>query len=158
MARMFNMAFSRSLTVDDVVAMLGEVVPPGTQLLVQDGDWDVPDEVTGLWARLRDTGDPAWPLALEVLVCPCDLGPYPDLRVAEHIGARLGMDVLCDVDPAVCEVDPSDPYYVLALVGGRWFLASTAGTRFAGPYTDGSREWPGDKAVALIRPVVVRTR
>ncbi|MET8981082.1 hypothetical protein ABZX85_36325 [Streptomyces sp. NPDC004539] len=159
---MFSVTVSRPLTVADVVAALAELFPPGTRLVLQPPGADVPDDTGGLWAGLEPTEDPAWPLGLVVHVYECDLGPYPDLRFAEHIGERLGVNVLCGVDPSLVDVDPQDPYYSLTLVGGRWYLASTAFTRLWGPYTvcdaDGFREEPGDEPVKLIRPVVVDTR
>ncbi|MFB7473576.1 hypothetical protein [Kitasatospora sp. NPDC056184] len=160
---MFSITVSRALSVADVAAVFAELVPPGLPLAVQPPGADVPDGIGGLWAILEPTEDPAWPLGLVVHVYACDLGPYPDLRFAEHIGERLGVDVLCGVDPSFVEVDPQDPYYSLALVGGRWYLAGTAGTRLWGPYSvrgaDGRlREEPGGEAVRLLRPVVVDTR
>ncbi len=162
-AIMFSLTVSRVLTVADVSAAFVELVPPGLRLVVQPDEADIPDDTGDLWIRLVGNEDPAWPLSLDVLGgYDRGLGPYPDLRVAEHLGARHGVDVLCGVDPAVSDVDPLDPYYRLALVGGRWHLASTAGTRLMGPYTvcdaDGFREEPGDEPVKLIRPVVVDTR
>lgn len=159
---MFSITVSRPLTVADVAAVFVAFTPPGAQLVVQPPGADVPDDMGSLWAILEPTEDPAWPLGLVVHVYECDLGPYPDLRLAEHIGERFGVDVLCGVHPSLVDVDPYDPYYALALVGGRWHLASTAGTRLTGPYTvcdaDGFRNEPGDEPVELIRPVVVDTR
>ncbi|MET9088112.1 hypothetical protein ABZX77_40580 [Streptomyces sp. NPDC004237] len=159
---MFSITVSRPLTVAEVVAVFVALTPPGLQLVVQPPGADVPDPMGSLWAGLEPTGDPAWPLGLVVHVYECDLGPYPDLRLAEHIGERFGADVLCGVDPSLVDVDPWDPYYALALVGGRWYLASTAGTRLMAPYiscgADGFRTEPGDEPVKLIRPVVVDTR
>jgi len=157
MTDMFTVAVSRPLAVGDVVAMFAELIPPGLPIVVQAAGADVPDDVGSLWARLEPTEDPVWPLDLVMWVHECDLGPYPDLRVAELLAERFGVDVLCGVDPAVVDVDPHDPFYSLALIGGRWYLASTAGTRLMGPYTDGIREEPGDEPVKLIRPVVVET-
>ncbi|MGV9778732.1 hypothetical protein [Streptosporangium sp. NPDC003464] len=160
---MFSITVSRALTVADVVATFVELIPPGLQLVVQPDDADIPDKMGDLWIRLVGNEDPAWPLSLDVLGgYDCGLGPYPDLRVAEHMGERHGVDVLCGVDPSLVDVDPQDPYYRLALVGGRWYLASTAGTRLMGPYTvcdtDGFRKEPGEESVKLIRQAVVDTR
>lgn len=159
---MFSITVSRPLTVAEVVGALAALTPPGLRLVVQPPGADVPDDMGSLWATLEPTEDPTWPLGLVVHVHECDLGPYPDLRLAEHIGERFGVDVLCGVHPSLVDVDPYDPYYALALVGGRWHLASTAGTRLMGPYTvrgaDGFRTEPGDEPVKLIRPVVVDTR
>ncbi|MEU6227975.1 hypothetical protein [Streptomyces sp. NPDC047042] len=162
MTIMFSITVSRPLTVAEVVAAFVALTPPGLQLVVQPPGADVPDDMGSLWAGLEPTEDPAWPLGLVVHAYECDLGPYPDLRLAEHIGERFGADVLCGVDPSLVDVDPWDPYQALALVGGRWYLASTAGTRLMGPYTscgaDGFRNEPGDEPVKLIRPVAVDTR
>jgi hypothetical protein len=94
---------------------------------------------------------------LNVLVCrvECGLGPYPDLRIAAGLWERFGADALCGTNPFAGELDPHDPYWSLACVGGQWYLASTAGTRLMGPYTDGTREFVGDEAVRLVRPVAV---
>ena len=162
MTIMFSITVSRALTVAEVAATFMELIPPGLQLVVQPPGADVPDNTGRLWASLEPTDDPAWPLGLVVHVCECDLGPYPDLRLAEHIGERFDVDVLCGVDPSLVDVDPQDPYYRLALVGGRWYLASTAYTRLMGPYltrdADGFREELGNEPVKLIRPIVVDTR
>jgi hypothetical protein len=161
----FTVIVSRLLAVDEVIAALAEVLPPGLRSVVQPDGTDVPDDLGSLWATLQRTADPAWPLAVVVhwAAAECGLGACPDLRVAEQLGDRFGVDALCDVDPSVCVVDPHDPYYSLARVGGRWHLASTAGTRLMGPYmaprVDGG--WvtePGDGPVRLIRPVVVAVR
>ena len=156
MTVMFSITVSRSLTVDHVVDVFEDLIPTGLRLVVQPDDADVPDNTGDLWIRLVDNEDPRWPLSLDVVGgYDCGLGPHPDLRVAEHMGERLGVDVLCGVDPSVSDVDPSDPYYRLALVGGRWYLASVAFTRLTGPDTADSLH---DESVKLIRPVVVRTR
>ena len=156
MTAMFSITVSRSLTVDHVFGLFEELIPAGLQLVVQPDDADIPDDMGDLWIRLVDNEDPAWPLSLDVVGgYDCGLGPYPDLRVAEHMGERPGVDALCGVDPAVSGVDPLDPYYRLALVGGRWYLASVALTRLMGPDTEGSLH---GEPVKLIRPVVVGTR
>ena len=156
MTVMFSITVSRSLTVDHVVGFFEELIPADLQLVVQPDDADIPDDTGDLWVRLVGNGDTAWPLSLDVVgAYDCGLGPHPDLRVAEHIGERLGVDVLCGVDPSVSDVDPSDPYYRLALVGGQWYLASVAFTRLMGPDTDGSLH---GEPVELIRPVVVEAR
>ncbi|WP_425248126.1 hypothetical protein [Streptomyces sp. NEAU-NA10] len=153
---MFSITVSRSLTVDHVVGFFEELIPAGLQLVVQPDDVDIPDNTGDLWIRLVGNEDPAWPLSLDVVGgYDCGLGPYPDLRAAEHMGERLGVDVLCGVDPDVVDVDHQDPYHRLVLVGGQWYLASVAFTRLMGP------DWAGslhDEPVKLIRPVVVRTR
>jgi hypothetical protein len=161
----FSVVVSRSLSVAEVAAAFVDVIPPGLPLVVQPDGADVPDDMGSLWATLQCTADPAWPLALVVhhVADECGLGSCPDLRIAEWFGDRFGVDALCDVDPSVCVVDPHDPYFSLARVGGSWYLASTAGTRLMGPYlvvrADGAGEQePGDEPVKLIRPVVVAAR
>ncbi|OPC77049.1 hypothetical protein B4N89_41485 [Embleya scabrispora] len=159
---MLGITVSRALTIADVMAVFGELLPRGLRSVVRPPGADVPDDTGNLWASLEPTHDPAWPLGLVVHVYEFDLGPYPDLRLAEHIATRLGTDVLCGVDPSLADVDPWDPYYALALVDGRWHLASTAGSRLMGPYTvcdvDGVREEPGDEPVRLLRRIGVDTR
>ncbi|MCF1592934.1 hypothetical protein [Streptomyces muensis] len=162
MTIMFSITLSRAFSVAEVAATFMELIPPGLHLVVQPPGADVPDNTGSLWASLEPTDDPAWPLGLVVHVYECDLGPNPDLRLAEHIAERFDVDVLCGVDPSLVDVDPQDPYYRLALVGGRWYLASTAYTRLMGPYVTrdagGFREELGNEPVKLIRPVVVDTR
>ncbi|MEV7289520.1 hypothetical protein AB0O01_34070 [Streptomyces sp. NPDC093252] len=150
---MFSLTVSRPLSVADVVALFAALAPPGLPLLVQPPGGEVPDDVRGVWVTLEPTRDPAWPLSLAVHVHEFDLGPHPDLRLAEHIAARFRADVLCGAEPALTGVDPDDPYYALALVGGRWHLASTAFTRL-----HASGEEPDDEPVMLIRPVAVDAR
>ncbi|MET8830201.1 hypothetical protein ABZX40_32110 [Streptomyces sp. NPDC004610] len=150
---MFSLTLSRPLSVADVVALLAALAPPGLRLLVQPPGAEVPDDIRGVWVTLEPTRDPAWPLGLVVHTDAFDLGPYPDLRLAEHIAERFGADVLCGAEPSLAGVDPDDPYYALALVGGRWHLASTAFTRL-----HASGEEPDDEPVMLIRPVAVDTR
>jgi hypothetical protein len=41
----------------------------------------------------------------------------------------------------------------VAFVGGSWYLADTAGTKLMGPYTDGTKEYAGDREVQLIAPL-----
>ncbi|MGV9310662.1 hypothetical protein ACWDR0_00515 [Streptomyces sp. NPDC003691] len=156
---MFGITVSRPLSVAEVTGLFASLAPPGSPLVIQPPGAAVPDGIGSVWAGLEPTGDPAWPLGLVVHHCVCELGPYPDLRLAEHIAERFGADVLCGADPAFADVDPADPYYSLALVGGRWYLASTARTRLAGPSVmSGGRELPADgEPVLLIRPVPVDT-
>ena len=78
-----------------------------------------------------------------------------ELRVAVGLRERFGADALCGTCPFAGELDPYDPYWSLAYINDRWYLASTAGTRLMGPYSDGVREFPGDEAVKLVRPVAV---
>ncbi|MFG2819567.1 hypothetical protein ACGFX4_09085 [Kitasatospora sp. NPDC048365] len=105
-------------------------VRPGLTIVVEPDDPGPPDLTGDLWVGLVANEDPAWPLSLDVLAGDdCGLGPHPDLRIASQLAGCHDVDVLCGVDPAFVDVDPQDPYYRLALVGGQWHLASTAGTR-----------------------------
>ncbi|MGL4419181.1 MAG: hypothetical protein ACRCZF_00825 [Gemmataceae bacterium] len=153
----FDIVLSKPLAPDTIAAALGDLVSPGPRVDVQRDMADLPDEPGAVWALVGGTDDPAWPCVLNVLVCrsDCGLGPYPDLRIAARLCERFGADALCGTYPFAGEVDPHDPYWSLACVGGRWYLASTAGTRLMGPYTDGIRDCPGEEAVRLVRPVVV---
>lgn len=85
----------------------------------------------------------------------CKLGPYPDLRIAAKLWKKFGANSLCGTYPFVGDLDPHDPYWSLACVGGQWYLASTCGTRLMGPYTDAVREYPGEDTIRLVRPIVV---
>jgi hypothetical protein len=158
----FSVIVSRVLAVDEVAAVFADMIPPGLSLVVRADGADVPEDLGSLWTTLQRTEDPAWPLALVVHYVgdECGLGSCPDLRIAEQFGDRFGVDVLCDVDASICVVDPRDPYYSLARVDGRWYLASTAGTRLMGPYLVARAEgvWGkerGGEPVRLIRSVSV---
>ncbi|VTR99439.1 hypothetical protein [Tuwongella immobilis] len=153
----FDIMLSKPLAPDDLAAALADLIPPSLRVDVRWDIADLIDEPGALWALVGDTHDPAWPRVLSVLVCreECGLGPYPDLRVAVRLWERFGADALCGTYPFAGERDPNDPYWSLACIGGRWYLASTCGTRLMGPYTDGTRVFPGDEAVRLVRPVAV---
>jgi len=153
----FDIMLSKPLTPDDIAAALADLLPAGLRVDVQPDMAELPDEPGTIWALAGGTDDPAWPCVLNVLVCgdECGLGSYPDLRVAARLCERFGTDALCGTYPFAGELDPHDPYWSLACVGGQWYLASTSGTRLMGPYTDGVRQFPGEEAVRLVRPVVV---
>ncbi|MFJ1753437.1 hypothetical protein [Kitasatospora sp. NPDC088134] len=152
MTVVFSLTVSRGLTVAETTAALADLLPPGAHLVVQPPGADVPADPGSLWATLEPTADPAWPLGLVVHTHACDLGPHPDLRLAEHLARRLAVDVLCGTDPAFTDVDPQDPSYSLALVDGRWHLADTTGARLWDDGTDGT-----DAPVELLRPAPVDT-
>jgi len=156
-AESFDIVLSKPLTPDDLATAFADLIPPGLRMDVRPDMADLPDEPGSVWAVVGSTDDPAWPCVLNVLVCrdDCGLGPYPDLRVAARLWERFGADALCGTYPFAGELDPHDPYWSLACVGGQWYLASTCGTRLMGPYTDGTREIPGEEAVRLVRPVAV---
>jgi hypothetical protein len=153
----FNIVLSKPLTPDALAAALTELIPPGLRVDVRRDVADLPDEPGAVWATVDSTDDSAWPCVLNVHVCraECRLGPYPDLRVAARLWERFGTDALCGTYPFAGELDPHDPYWSLACVGGQWYLASTCGTSLMGPYTDGVRKFPGEEAVRLVRPVAV---
>ena len=157
MAGLFDIVLSKPLDPSDIAAGFADLIPAGLRVDVRRDLSEFPDEPGAIWALLGSTDDPAWPCILNVLVCrdECRLGPYPDLRVAAGLWERFGADALCGTYSFAGELDPHDPYWSLAHISGRWYLASTAGTRFMGPYTDGVREFQGDEAVKLVRPVVV---
>lgn len=153
----FDIVLSKPIAPDDLVAALAELIPPGLRVDVRRDVADLPDEPGAVSATVSGTDDPAWPCILKVHMFgeKCRLGPYPDLRIAAYLWERFGADALCDTYPFVGELDAHNPYWSLACVGGRWHLASTSGTRLMGPHTDGTREFPGDAAIRLVRPVAV---
>jgi hypothetical protein len=156
-AESFDIVLSKALAPEGIEAAFADLVPVGLRVDVRRDIAELPDEPRAVWALVGSTDDPAWPCVLNVLVCSgeCGLGPYPDLRMAATLWERFGADALCGTYPFAGELDPHDPYWSLACIKGRWYLASTAGTRLMGPYTDGEREFPGDEGVRLVRPVVV---
>src|SRR4051794_41184457 len=156
-AESFDIVLSKSLSPDELASALADLIAPSLRVDVRRDMAELPDEPGPIWALVRGSDDPAWPCVLNVLVCrdECGLGPFPDLRVAARLWERFGADALCGTYPFASELDPHDPYWSLASVGGQWYLASTSGTRLMGPYTDGTRRFPGEEAVRLVRPVVV---
>jgi hypothetical protein len=156
-AESFDIVVSKSLRPDELASALADLIPHGLRVDVRRDLTELPDEPGAVWALIGGTDDPSWPCVLNVLVCrdECGLGPYPDLRVAAWLWERFGADSLCGTYPFVGELGPHDPYWSLACVGGRWYLASTAGTRLLGPYTDGARELPGEEAVRLVRLIML---
>lgn len=157
MAESFDIVLSKSLSPDDFLTAFAGLIPGGLRVDVGTAMAGVPDEPGAIWALVESTDDPAWPCVLNVLVCSdeCGLGPYPDLRVAACLWDRFGAGSLCCTYPFAGELDPHDPYWSLACVQGKWYLASTCGTRLMGPYTDGVQEFLGDEPVRLVRSVVV---
>lgn len=155
-SKSFSIVLSKRLALDDLVAVIADLVTPGSRIDVRSSWADLPDDPGGVWAAVESTDDPGWPSVLNVLVCHdgYGLGPYPDLRLAARLWERFGADSLCGTYPFAGDPDPNDPYWSLACVGGRWYLASTGGTRLMGPYTDGARSFPGGSPVRLVRPIV----
>lgn len=149
----FDIVLSKLLSPGDVAAALTDLVPNGCGIDVGRDVADLPTEPGAIWAIVGASDDPAWPCIVNVLVCrdECRLTPFPDLRIAVHLRERFGTDALCGTQPFVGELDPLDPYWSLAYVGGSWHLASTVGTPLMGPYSDG----PGQAPVRLLRPIEV---
>lgn len=157
MGQTFHLVLSKSLRPDDVAKTLAEIVPPGLRIDIGQEISDLPDEAGAIWALVCSTDDPDWPCVLNFLVYAdeCGLGPCPDLRIADWLFHRLGINSLCGTYDLAGKLDPYDPYWSLACVGGNWFLASTCGTVLMGPYTDGVQSFSGDEKVRLIRPVEI---
>jgi hypothetical protein len=157
MSHSFDLVLSKSLTPDEVVTTLAELVPAGLRVDVGREMSDLPDQAGAIRALVEDTDDPDWACVLNFLVCAdeCGLGPYPDLRIADCLFRRLGINALCSIYDFAGELDPYDPYWSLACIGGDWFLASTSGTALMGPYTDGVQSFAGDDKVRLVRPIEI---
>lgn len=153
---MFGITLSTILTADDIAAAFARLIPPGLKIDVFP-ESDTPDEVGAIWAYLGKTNDPAWPCTVDVIYSDeCDLGDYPDLRVAEYLHKCFGCNVLCGTYPFVGDLSPHDPYWALAYVNGHWYLTDTCDTPLMGPYTCGGGEIdPGTEEVLLIRPITV---
>ncbi|QEL15873.1 hypothetical protein [Limnoglobus roseus] len=151
MSESFDIVLSKPLAPDAIAAALADLIPPGLRVDVRGEMADLPDEPGAVWALVGRSGDPAWPCVLNVLVCrdECGLGPYPDLRIAAGLGERFGADAVCGTHPFVGDLDPLDPYWSLACVGGQWHLASTVRARFM------AGEPLPDEGVRLVRPVTV---
>ncbi len=145
----FDIALSKALSASEVAAALVDLLPKGLRIdVVQDID-RLQCEAAAILAEVNDSDDPAWPCILTVYVCREDsqLTPYPDLRIAGHLWRRFGTDALCDTYSFAGELDPQDPYWALALVEGRWHLASTVHTKLMDERATGS--------IKLIRDVEV---
>lgn len=155
MSKTFDIVLSRLLTPKETVNALEEMLPLGLRIDVGHEMSDLPDEPGAIWALITSTDDPEWPCVFNCLVCAdeCDLGPFPDLRVADRLFRHLGVNCLCGTYEFAGDLYPYDPYWSLACVSGKWFLASTSGTVLMGPYTDGIQSFPGDKKVRLIHSV-----
>src|SRR4051794_26155209 len=130
MSQTFNVVLSKSLTPTEIANTLAEMLPLGLRIDVGHEMSDLPDEAGGIWALVSTTDDPDWPCVFNCLVCAdeCGLGPFPDLRVADWLFRRLGVNSLCGTYDFAGDLDPYDPYWSLACVGGKWFLTSTSGT------------------------------
>jgi hypothetical protein len=152
-----DIVLSKTFAPDALAAALTDLIPGGMRVDVRTDIADLPDEPGAIWAVVYETDDPEWPCHLSILACSaeCGLGPYPGLRIAAYFSKQFGVNSLCGTYPFVGDLDPYDPYWSLACVDGRWHLASTAGTRLMGSYTDGVQEFPGGESVRLVRAVSV---
>jgi hypothetical protein len=150
----FEITTSGMIAADELERLLARVLPDCKAVVTQ-GAEDVPDPFPAIWLRLVASADPDWPCMVRCCAFPDESpwGKYPDLRLAEHLSARFGVKTLCDTNGLVPGLDPQDPYWSLAFADGRWHLADTCGTPLMRPYTDGTRRFPGDQKVKLIREV-----
>ncbi len=153
----FDILLSKPFASDDLATALADLIPPGLRVDVRSDMAELPNEPGSIWALVGGTEDQAWPCVLNVLVCrdECGLGPYPDLRIASRLWERYGTDALCGTYPFVGELDPHDPFWSLACVGGQWYLASIVAARFMWPEVDGVRKPLGNGGVRLVRLVAL---
>jgi hypothetical protein len=148
----FSLTLSKILTTDTIVANFRHLIPAGLKIDVFSA-LDTPDEVGAIWAWLDETEDPAWPCVVNVICSQeCQLGAYPDLRLAEELSQHSGCQVLTETYPFAGDLDPHDPYWALAYVEGQWYLADTVNTPLMGPDMDGQE---GTGAVKLVRPITI---
>jgi hypothetical protein len=127
---MFDITLSRILTADDLVDTFSRLIPDGLKIDVFP-ESDTPEEVGAIWAYMEETNDPDWPCSVMVIHYgdECELGDYPDLRIAEYLHKYFGCNVLLfDVHSFVSDLDPQDPYWALAYVNGQWYFADTCDT------------------------------
>lgn len=145
----FDIILSRPLSDGDLVAAIEELVPAGLRIIVGSDIADLSHKGASFWSVVRTSDDPAWPCVLDVFGCgdELQLGSFPDLRIAARLAERFGVDVLCGTYPFVGTLDPHDPYWSLAHVNGRWYLASTVATKLM--------DDDGTGAVKLIREIDV---
>jgi hypothetical protein len=157
MGTSFDIVLSRPLDPEEVTDALVQLLPLGLRIGVRRTVDELPDEPGAFRAIVVPTQDPDWPCSLNCLACgdECALGAYPELRVADWLSRRLGVDCLCDTYPFVGDLDPHNPYWWLACIRGEWYLADASGSRLMGPYTDGSQTFPGDEPVRLVRAVTL---
>jgi hypothetical protein len=125
MSASFNILLSRPLGEAEIVAALRDLLPDESTIDVAAKMSELPDEPRSIWALVETSEDPNWPCVFNCMVCrdECGLGTYPDLKIAVQLYRRLGVDAVCGVYD-FAGVDSCDPYWQLAHIGGRWFLAS----------------------------------
>lgn len=157
MSQTFQIVISKRLSTDDLTTTFKVLVPKGLRIDIRLEIAELPEEPGAVWATLGDSEDQAWPCILNVLVCrdECQLGEYPDLRIAQKLWERYAADSLCGTYSFVEHLDPHDPYWSLACLKGKWYLVSTAGTQLMGPYTGGSSKVAGNAAIRVIREVLI---
>jgi hypothetical protein len=151
----FEMALSRRFAAADLEVAVTGVLPGGIHVNIADGMSGLPEEPSDFWAILLPTDDPAWPQVLSCMVAreTCNLGKYPDLRLANQLFKVQRVNALCCAADFIDSIDQRDPYHALAHIDGSWYVASTAGTRLEGPYSDGRRKFAGEAPVKLVRRV-----
>lgn len=156
MTESFEIVLSKAASAQEIRLALASSVPD-EKLDIQTGVEDLAFESNVLSATIDKTADSLWPCVVSIWICPDDLGlgEYPEIQIATRLCQALNCNALSfgEVSAFVESIDPRDPYYSLALVDGGWYLASTAGTPLMGPYTDGTRSFPGDATVRLVRPI-----
>jgi hypothetical protein len=150
MTQSFDIVTSGTISAALMLSHL-ESLLPDCKVVVTQGEEDTPDQFPVVWVRAVATSDPDWPCMLRFFAFPSEsrLGPYPDLRLAEALSAWFGVQSLCDTHGLVPGLDPHDPYWFLAWADGSWHLADAGDTPLMGPYTDGTRTFPGDQKVRL---------
>ncbi|AFY93917.1 hypothetical protein Cha6605_2882 [Chamaesiphon minutus PCC 6605] len=91
---MFEITLSTMLAADAIAAAFFRLIPAGLKIDVFP-ESDTPEEVGAIWAWMQETNDPAWPCSVMVIHHgdECELGSYPDLRVAEYIQQCFGCNV-----------------------------------------------------------------
>jgi len=146
----FDIVVSRVVSTEELERLLSELLP-GCEVGVTRRGEAVPEEFPAVLVTLGETNDPDWPCVLEFTAFPDDspLGECPDLRLAEYLSPRLGVSSLCDPAGLVPGLDPCDPYWFLARVEGRWYLADASNSPLMGPYTDGTTTFRGDQPIRL---------
>lgn len=150
----FDIVASEAIPAESLRRHLASLLPGHRVGVTRTAD-GVPDPFPAVWVAVSETPDPAWPCVLQFHNFPadCPLGRHPDLRLAEALAGWFGVRSLCGPDGLVPGLDPHDPYWFLAHAGGGWHLADAGGTPLMGPYTDGTRTFPGDRSVRLVRRV-----